>query len=341
MEFLLAACRLQFAEREKFRDLMEIRLDKQERDIENKQTVLKREGGKVGTNHKDLDNSLAEKTWLDLDLALENVKQPGLKSESAIGSSVENQIKEEIKVEIKTEVDPDENFQCGKCGKYSASGISLGIHMRQVHKESSDEIKSKQMFNCKFCTKSYPLKHQMGVHVKKHHSKPPQLTKKRGNGPKQKVGKEEENETDKIQKFLMEFSEDEDDGVEVKASKEEIKSEQIMMDVDKLISESNTSKEEEHNEQLLISDKQEVFSLEPKKDTVEHLLAQLRESKYFKSQKNLFFECPPKVCFQCTCLSSSLSCLPRRRKLSSSLTSSLAGGQRCPRCSHFLERKDI
>ena len=80
---LLAACRLQLVERDKFRDLMEIRLDKQEKniEIENK----KREGGKLTPNYSkrhELDNSIAEKTWKDMAIALlGNVERPSVKSE--------------------------------------------------------------------------------------------------------------------------------------------------------------------------------------------------------------------------------------------------------------------
>ena len=294
MEFLLAACRLQLVERDKFRDLMEIRLDKQQKniEIENK----KGEVGKWTPNYSkrhELDNSVAEKTWKDMDAALlGNVERPSVKSESAV-----NEIKEEIKLEIKTEIDPEEKFQCGKCGKYSPSEISLGIHMRKAHNESTEVEKRKQMFSCKFCTKSYPLKHQMGMHMKKQHSKPPQNTKtskmKRVNGPKHEADRDEASETDEIQKCLMELSEDEDDGVETKVSQDEQNSKQIIMDVDKLISE--TSENKGHNEEQLFSFKEKDTSLRPKKDTVEHLMTQLTESKYFKSQKNqVFFECPSK-----------------------------------------------
>ena len=281
---------MQLVEREKFRELMEIRLEKQQKniEIENK----KREGGKLTPNYSkrhQLDNSLAEKTWQDLDIAL---GVGSVKSESAV-----NEIKEEIKLEIKTEIDPEEKFQCGKCGKYSPSEISLGIHMRKAHNESTEVEKRKQMFSCKFCTKSYPLKHQMGMHMKKQHSKTPQSTKtlklKRVNGPKHEPDKDEASETDEIQKCLMELSEDEDDGVETKVPQDEQNSKQIMMDVDKLISE--TSENKRHNAEQLLSYKEKDASLRPKRDTVEHLLTQLRESKYFKSQKNqVFFECPSK-----------------------------------------------
>ena len=345
MEFILAACRLQLVEREKFRELMEISLDKQQKvfEVEKK----KREGGKVTTNFRrslhDLDNSLAEKTWQDMDIALGNVNQPSVKSESAV-----DEIKEEIKVEIKTEIESEENFECGKCGKYSPSGISLGIHMRNVHNESRVIEKRKQMFSCKFCTKSYPLKHQMVMHMKKQHTKPPENTKtskvKRENG--QKPDNDETSETDEIQKCLMELSEDEDDNVEAKneqnskkqimmnietktvpdkqnskkktkmnmetnvvqdelnskqilmdvEAKDRLNSEQIMMDVDKLISASNPFKSKGDNAKQLLSCKEDKdISHRTKKDTVEHLLTQLRESKYFRSQKNqVFFECPPK-----------------------------------------------
>ena len=260
-------------------------MDRQQKniEIENK----KREGGNLTPNYSkrhELDNSVAEKTWKDMDIALQGT----VKSESTL-----NEIKEEIKLEIKTENDPEEKFQCGKCEKYSPSEISLGIHMRKAHNESTEVEKRKQMFSCKFCTKSYPLKHQMGMHMKKQHSKPPQNTKtskmKRVNGPKHEPDRDEASETDEIQKCLMELSEDEDDGVETKVPQDEQNSKQIMMDVDKLISE--TSENKRHNAEQLLSYKEK----DTKRDTVEHLLTQLRESKYFKSQKNqVFFECPPK-----------------------------------------------
>ena len=113
MEFILAACRLQLVEREKFRDLMEISLDRQQKVLETEKK--KKEGGRF-----NLDNSVAEKTWQEMDLVLGNVNQPSVKSESAV-----NEIKEEeIKVEIKTEIDSEENFECGKCGKPLPSRIS-------------------------------------------------------------------------------------------------------------------------------------------------------------------------------------------------------------------------
>ena len=313
MEFILAACRLHLVEREKFKDLMEISLDRQ-------QKLIKTENKKRGGGRLNLDNSVAEKTWQEMDLALGNVNQVSVKSESA-----ENEIKEEIKVEIKTEIDLEENFQCGKCGKYLPSGTSLGIHMRKVHNESTVPGKRKKMFSCKFCTKSYPLKHQMSMHVKKQHSKRTQNTKtKTENGTKQKPDKDEMSETDEIQKCLMELSEDEDDGVEIKAEQnlkkvtkdkerkalpdeqnstqstkdieinpmdanalpDNLNSKQIMMDVDKLFNASETVSK-------INVDKDEDISLRSKKGTVEQLLTQLRESKYFRSQKNqVFFECP-------------------------------------------------
>ena len=163
------------------------------------------------------------------------------------------------------------------------------------------------------------------MHVKKQHSKPTQNTKtKRENGPKQKPDKDQMSETDEIQKCLMELSEDEDDGVEIKAEQnlkkvtkdkerkalpdeqnstqstkdieinpmdanalpDNLNSKQIMMNVDKLFNASETVSKSN-------VDKDKYISLRSKKGTVEQLLTQLRESKYFRSQKNqVFFECP-------------------------------------------------
>ena len=112
------------------------------------------EGANSGLNIRkaqNLDNFLAEKTWKDLDLALENTKESNLKNDSPLCSLPVD----EIKQEIKTEFEHSTQFKCGKCEHISSSETSLGMHMRKVHSEPVK--KQKKMFSGNLCTKSYPV----------------------------------------------------------------------------------------------------------------------------------------------------------------------------------------
>ena len=120
------------------------------------------EGANSGLNIRkaqNLDNSLAEKTWKDLDLALENTKESNLKIDS---SSCFRPV-DEIKQEIKSEIDPSAQFKCGKCEHISSSDTSLGMHMRKVHSEPVK--KQKKMFSSKLCSKTYPTKDQIRMQM--------------------------------------------------------------------------------------------------------------------------------------------------------------------------------
>ena len=249
------------------------------------------EGAKSGVN---IRNSLAEKTWQDLDLALETTKETNLKIDSPLCSLPVD----EIKQEIKSEIDPSAQFKCGKCEHISSSEASLGMHMRKVHSEPVK--KQKKMFSSNLCTKSNPLKDRIGMHLKKQHPKP----SKNGKSSQSKVKvptksfEEEENEAEKIQRCLMEISEDEEEGEEggdkvfTVDKSSEIK---IKMKVKKLVTASEAANRQyerpESKEEALDKD----GSL--KKSGIAQMLEQIKESNYFKSQsqKKLFFVCPPKV----------------------------------------------
>ena len=250
------------------------------------------EGAKSGVN---IRNSLAEKTWQDLDLALETTKETNLKIDSPLCSLPVD----EIKQEIKSEIDPSAQFKCGKCEHISSSEASLGMHMRKVHSEPVK--KQKKMFSSNLCTKSYPPKDQIGMHMKKQHPKP----SKNGKSSQSKVKvptksfEEEENEAEKIQRCLMEISEDEEEGDEGgdkvfpadKSSEIKLK----MKGVKKLV----TASEASNGEYEKPESKKEAIGKDNslKKSGIEQMLEQLKESNYFKSQsqKKLFFVCPHKV----------------------------------------------
>ena len=287
--FTLAARRLPLNERIRFRELMAISLGRGKQvDAQGKQVE---EGAKSGVN---IRNSLAEKTWQDLDLALETTKETNLKIDSPLCSLPVD----EIKQEIKSEIDPSAQFKCGKCEHISSSEASLGMHMRKVHSEPIK--KQKKMFSSNLCTKSNPLKDRIGMHLKKQHPKP----SKNGKSSQSKVKvptksfEEEENEAEKIQRCLMEISEDEEEGDEEgdKVFPVEKSSEiKIKMKVKKLA----TASEAANGQYEKPESKKEAIDKEDslKKSGIEQMLEQLKESNYFKSQsqKNLFFVCPPKV----------------------------------------------
>ena len=257
------------------------------------------EGANSGLNIRkaqNLDNSLAEKTWQDLDLALENTKESNLKNDNPLCSLRVD----EIKQEIKSEIDPSAQFKCGKCEHISSSDTSLGMHMRKVHSEPSK--KKKKKFSSKFCSQSYPPKDQIGIHMKKQHPKPSKNGKSSQSKvkvPTKSAEKEEEEEAEKIQRCLMEISEDEEEGdeggdkvfpldksSEIKLNKEEVKN---------LVTASEAANGQYEKPESKKDAMDKDGSL--KKSGIEQMLEQLKESNYFKSQsqKKLFFVCPPKV----------------------------------------------
>ena len=256
------------------------------------------EGANSGLNIRkaqNLDNSLAEKTWKDLDLALENTKESNLKNDSPLCSLPVD----EIKQEIKTEFEHSTQFKCGKCEHISSSETSLGMHMRKVHSEPIK--KQKKMFSSKLYSKSNPPKDQIGRHMKKQHPKPSENGKSSQSKvkvPTKSAEKEEENEAEKIQRCLMEISEDEEEGDEggdkvfpVDKSSE-IK---LKMEFQKLDTASEAANGQYENPESKKEAIEKDDSL--KKSGIEQMVEQLKESNYFKSQsqKKLFFVCPPKV----------------------------------------------
>ena len=162
--------------------------------------------------------------------------------------------------------------------------------------------KQKKMFSSKLCSKSNPLKDRIGMHLKKQHPKP----SKNGKSSQSKVKvpttsaekEEDENEAEKIQRCLMEISEDEEEGDEGgdKVFPVEKSSEiKLKMEVKKLV----TASEAANGQYEKPESKKEAIDKEDslKKSGIAQMLEQIKESNYFKSQsqKKLFFVCPPKV----------------------------------------------
>jgi len=187
------------------------------------------------------------------------------------------EISKPTQLQVKTEPGVT-SASCDKCEHVSPSSTSLGIHIRQTHK---DEMR---MFSCNSCDKSYPLKRQLGRHNTKVHGsvKRPLESEsvKLKMSAKKKVKLEKEelgSETNLIQTMLLaqlsdnEISEDEEDG--------EVEVVEVVKNIDK-----KTLNDEIDNLMSNVPDKPEKLKL---KETLDELVVENRKDtlKEEKSSK--------------------------------------------------------
>jgi hypothetical protein len=243
------------------------------------------------------------------------------KSSKIIGPQVDEIKKECMKTEVE---DPAENcretakkkldpklYKCDVCAHTSSSGISLGIHKRNVHKKDNKQAKKVKTFACDVCDKAYPSQRTLIMHKKKFHSyihKDKHGVTNKIHSSQNKVSDNEPNgiildddkqtkemhETNQIQTILMaqlsgnefDFSADEDaDAVTVVGGIKKPSSRKIsrtsMEEVKKYV------KTEVISNEILNTDLTESKSV----DATTKKMNQLRESKYFQSQPKLFSLC--------------------------------------------------
>ena len=205
---------------------------------------------------------------------------------------------------------------CDQCAHVSSSVVSLGIHVRNEHGETSNYEEStkekkaaSKMLVCDMCDKSYALRKQLDIHKKVAHSQPADIQGKNKNktedGKQIKVVKKEriETETSKIKSIIRadisveknDVRADNKDVIEKDTSiEEEMETRQIQSMLMDQISDNEISEDEDEGNDIEVlnvfskSTEQETKLLEEKNKTV----TDPKVSKPTVPSKKGKWECP-------------------------------------------------